>query len=98
MTSRNTKNMHLGVLNKSKEQKRERKTAKAIEKGLREHGATGEDIAMTVANARGVTSSQITQYAGGELKNDMGKLVCSQDGLEIVADYLSLNEEDEDAK
>ena len=70
---------------------------KKIEKGFRQHGASKEEICVSVSNAVGVSSSQLSQYVDGKMRNNMGRLFCSQDGLALAADFvLSLSQEEDE--
>ena len=54
---------------------------------------------MSVSNAVGVSSSQLSQYVDGKMRNNMGRLFCSQDGLALAADFvLSLSQEEDEIK
>ena len=98
LSAKNTNNMHLGNKQRSKQQQRESKKAKAIPAGLRDHGATKAEICVAVSNAVGVSSSQLSDYVDGQLQNNMGELFCSQAGLNLASDYVLSLSQDEDDK
>ena len=43
---------------------------------------------MSVLNAIGVSSSQLSQFTDGQMRNNMERLFCSQDGLALAADFV----------
>ena len=95
--AKNSRDMHLGNRKRSKQQKKERAIAKTRDAAFREHAATAEEVCVAVTNSVGIPASQLSQYVDGSLRNNMGELFNSQDGLECAADFvLSLTQEDEE--
>jgi len=76
---------------------KKRKTAKVIDAGLRDHGASKDKICVAISNAVGVPISQLSQYVDSQLCNNMGEVFHSQYGLELAADHdLSLSQDEDD--
>ena len=46
--------------------------------GFREHGSTVEEVYVVITNS---PASQLLQYVDGNIRNEMGELFNSQDGL-----------------
>ena len=93
MTSRNAKNMHLGK-KRNRSEKKERSRAMKIDAGMRTQAASPDKICVTVANAVGVSNTQLSQYVNGELEDTMGNLFCSQRGLDLAADFVLHDSDD----
>jgi len=52
---------------------------------------------VSVLNAIGVSSSQLSQFTDGQMRNNMERLFCSQDGLALAADFvLPLSQEEDE--
>ena len=93
----NTLDMHLRKKKRNNKQKKEQAKAKKTEKGFRQHGASEEEICVSFLNAVGVSSSQISQYVDGKMRNNMGRFFFSQDCLALAADFvLSLSQEEDE--
>ncbi len=65
-----------------------------IDAGMRTHAASPDEICVTVANAVGVSNTQLSQYVNGELEDTMGNLFCSQRGLDLAADFVLHDSDD----
>ena len=80
---RNAAHMHLKVKKKkmTHKMKIERKRAVATAKVLREEKPNAEEIAKDIANASGVSASQLTQYADGKVRDVDGDYFMSQEGV-----------------
>ena len=65
------------------EMKRERKRASATAIALRNSRGNAEHISREIANASGVSASQLTQYAKGKVSDADGDFFHSQEALQM---------------